>query len=421
MLTIKSFKLSTPLFKALAILTLALLGTTQAFALPSFARQTGDACDSCHVGAFGPQLTPHGIKFKLGGYTDSDGKPGHIPLAAMLIDNYTHTNSDQDHEDFKSNNNNVVQELSGFLAGKLADHVGSFMQVTYSDVDKATALDNTEFRYATEATLFGQPGVYGLTINNNPSMQDPFNTMPAWRFPYNSADLADAPETAPLLDDGVAGTVYGLTAYTQMNNGVYAELGFYKSFSKGFLEQVNVEPGEKIDNLAPYWRVAYFKDMHEKVYSVGLVGMSAKLQEYGTSGPNNKFNDIGLDAHYQYLGTRKHIISVDGSYIDESRDLVGEQKATLHQLNVAGSYYYDKSYGGTVRYFNTTGNKDTVPDSDGWMLQADWTPFGKEDSWNAPLANLRVGLQYTLYNKFEGDSSNASDYNTLMAFLWLSM
>ena len=55
------------------------------------------------------------------------------------------------------------------------------------------------------------------------------------------------------------------------------------------------------------------------------------------------------------------------------------------------------------------------------MLQADWTPFGKEESWNAPWANLRVGLQYTMYNKFEGDSSNASDYNTLMAFIWASM
>ena len=165
------------MFKALLALVLTMAGITQAFALPSFARQTGESCDSCHVGAFGPQLTPHGMKFKLGGYTDSDNKSGHIPLAGMLIDNYTHTSKDQDHGSFSSNDNNVVQELSVFLAGKLADHMGSFMQVTYSGVDKVTALDNTEFRYASETTLFGQPGVYGLTLNNNPSMQDPFNTV----------------------------------------------------------------------------------------------------------------------------------------------------------------------------------------------------------------------------------------------------
>lgn len=37
-----------------------------AHAVPSFARQTGADCASCHVGAFGPQLTPYGIKFKAG-------------------------------------------------------------------------------------------------------------------------------------------------------------------------------------------------------------------------------------------------------------------------------------------------------------------------------------------------------------------
>ena len=40
-----------------------------AFALPSFAQQTGQPCSTCHVGAFGPQLTPFDRSFKLGGYT----------------------------------------------------------------------------------------------------------------------------------------------------------------------------------------------------------------------------------------------------------------------------------------------------------------------------------------------------------------
>ena len=73
MTLIKRNKYFNPLFKGLAALALVLVGTSQAFALPSFARQTGDSCDACHVGAFGPQLTPHGMKFKLGGYTDTDG------------------------------------------------------------------------------------------------------------------------------------------------------------------------------------------------------------------------------------------------------------------------------------------------------------------------------------------------------------
>jgi hypothetical protein len=428
MLPKKFNQLSRSMIKGLAVLALVLGCTSQALALPSFARQTGDSCDSCHVGSFGPQLTPHGMKFKLGGYTDSDGNGGHIPVSGMLIENYTHTSADLDPADvpdgFSANNNTALQELSGFLAGKLISHLGSFMQVTYSDIEKQTALDNTEFRYATDNPLFGQEGVYGVVLNNNPSMQDPFNTLPAWRFPFTSSDFGPGPDAAPILDDGVAGTVWGVTAYTQLKSGIYAELGGYKTFSKSFLEDVNVvaaeDPLEKINGVAPYWRLAYTKDMHKQVYSVGLVGMYAKLRLDGTSGPDDKYSDIGLDGHYQYLGNRKNIISLDGSYIDESINPAGGSKTNLHQLNLAGSYYYHKTYGATARLFNTTGIGGTA-DTSGWMLQADWTPFGKEDSMYAPWLNLRVGLQYTLYNKLNGDSSNASDGNTFMAFAWLAI
>ena len=66
-----------------------------AHAVPSFARQTGAECAACHVGGYGPQLTPYGIRFKLGGYTDSDGKGGKVPLSAMLIGSVTHTSKAQ--------------------------------------------------------------------------------------------------------------------------------------------------------------------------------------------------------------------------------------------------------------------------------------------------------------------------------------
>ena len=49
-----------------------LAAAPSAHAVPSFARQTGADCAACHVGAYGPQLTPYGIKFKLGGYTETD-------------------------------------------------------------------------------------------------------------------------------------------------------------------------------------------------------------------------------------------------------------------------------------------------------------------------------------------------------------
>ena len=49
---------------AVALLTIS---AGPAEALPSYARQTGQPCATCHT-AF-PELTPYGRQFKIGGYT----------------------------------------------------------------------------------------------------------------------------------------------------------------------------------------------------------------------------------------------------------------------------------------------------------------------------------------------------------------
>ena len=422
----KAKKSSRAFLHALMLTTLTLVGASDAFALPSFARQTGESCDACHVGSFGPQLTPHGMKFKIGGYTESDGKPGHIPLAAMLIETYTHTSADlpEAPKFFSTNNNTAMQELSAFLAGKWFDNVGSFAQVTFSGVEKKTSLDNVDIRYASDK-LLGEGATFGVSLNNSPGFQDPFNTLPGFRFPYTSSDFGASPGVTVLLDDFVAGQVFGASAYAQLANGVYAEFGGYHALSKGFLDKVNLGADNEVRGIAPYARLAYFKDMKSEAFSVGLVGMSAKTREgYDSANSAEKRTDIGVDAHYQLLGNRMNIWSVNGAYIHEN----GPENA--NQFNVAGSYYFDKTYGATVRYFSVTGKLDDGTetgtmvngDSRGLQFQADWTPFGKESSWNAPWANLRLGLQYTMFNKLDGESaSDSKDANTLMVFAWLSL
>src|ERR1700726_2216960 len=68
------------LLLATAVFVLAPSG---AEAVPSFARQTGQPCASCHT-AF-PELTPFGRRFKLGGYTLEGGEsPLPLTLAATV-------------------------------------------------------------------------------------------------------------------------------------------------------------------------------------------------------------------------------------------------------------------------------------------------------------------------------------------------
>jgi hypothetical protein len=211
-------------------------------------------------------------------------------------------------------------------------------------------------------------------------------------------------------------------------------LGGYRSLSLKTLGAVNdlqdvADDVGKISGLAPYWRVGYLNDMHKQSYSVGLFGMSADIKPDRTSGgPYDKYRDVGVDASYQFLGTRKNIFTLNGSYTHETRStgFSGNGDGHLNRLDVNGSYYYDQTYGLTAGLFDTRGNTNAAlwgtangkPDSNGYILQADWTPFGKESSWMAPWANVRLGLQYTYYNKFDGSSQGAHDNNTLSAFLW---
>src|SRR5215470_11329595 len=68
-------------------LVLSLVSHT-AQAIPAYARQTGSSCADCHAGAYGPALTPYGMRFKMNGYTDTDGQGTKIPVAAQLTESY---------------------------------------------------------------------------------------------------------------------------------------------------------------------------------------------------------------------------------------------------------------------------------------------------------------------------------------------
>ena len=95
---------------------------------------------------------------------------------------------------------------------------------------------------------------------------------------------------------------------------------------------------------------------------------------------------------------------------------------------------------GSLALFNTTGSTDTTlyapnpldgsnngsPDSSGYTLQLEWVPFGKQGSVGRPWLNVRLGLEYIGYSKFNGGTTNydgfgrsAQDNNTLFAYFWV--
>ena len=104
-------------------LIIILLSSANAEAMPSFARQTGNACSACHSQSFGANLTPFGRDFKLGGYTMSGGSGMSAkapPVSAMIAGSFTNSKMDQTPPDaptgYNKNNNFTFDQAALFYA-----------------------------------------------------------------------------------------------------------------------------------------------------------------------------------------------------------------------------------------------------------------------------------------------------------------
>jgi hypothetical protein len=241
---------------------LCVIDARNAYALPEYAVQTGQSCNACHVGGFGPQLTPFGRQFKLQGYTLRGTQDFVLPLSAMAVASYLRTSADQPSPapHYATNDNVTLDQANLFVAGGLGDHFGSFAQFTYDGVGRSFAWDNLDLRATNRATLLGQDVLIGLSLNNSPGVQDPWNTMAVWGFPYTDSALSPAPSAGTVIGGSLAQSVLGANAYAWWNSEIYSEVGFYWTPGRGFLRAMGVNPNEGVGVLsgtAPYFRLAY--------------------------------------------------------------------------------------------------------------------------------------------------------------------
>lgn len=416
--------------------------------VPSYARQTGLACSACHYQFLA--LTPFGRTFKLNGYTltnlspltekdsSNGGRLDLVPvsmLSAMLTVAMTHTQ-----EDLPDTQNDAVampQELSGFLAGRISSRIGIFSQFTYAGADGAFGIDNVDLRFADRTTVGrGTDVAYGLTLNNNPTVQDLWNTTPAWGFPFIGAEGAPGGAAATLVDGGLSQNVLGLGGFAMVNNLVYGEFSVYRSAFQGRAAPTS-ETGA-IHGVAPYWRLALQKEWPSRYLMVGTFGLYTKLFPNDLTGLKDTYSDLGVDAQFETkAGTGSLVLR--GAWIRERQTLdatfgaggSANQRNTLKTFRVNASYYPRQWLGLTGGYFDTRGTSDAglygpapvegsangSPKTNGFLGELDLNPW----------ENTRIGLQYTGYANFNGRKTNydganrdASGNNTLYLFTWLA-
>ncbi|MDN0073508.1 hypothetical protein QU481_01160 [Crenobacter sp. SG2303] len=417
-----------------------------AHAVPAFARQTGQACEACHVSF--PELTPYGRLFKLSGYTL--GTTQLFPLSAMAIGSATKVNNTQGNDAaFPRNGGLVFEGGSLFVAGKLSDHFGLFSQWTYNDLFAKpqpdgttqfvghTTVDNNDIRVVDHIAKQDLDLIYGLTLNNNPTVQDVWNSTPAFSYPFQTSRIAGVWGIAPpatLIEGGLAQQVVGLSAYAFLNKSWYFELGGYRSADGAFsVLHHGVDFSNRLKDTNPYWRFAYNREWGSHSLSAGTFGLNAKVNVDPTdsSSPTDHFRDIGIDMQYQYL-SEPHSATAQVSLIHESTDWdashlgVDRQNSSsnLDSFHLKGSYWYQRKYGATLAYFDEYGSDDNVafpvtnsPDTRGFIAELNYMirPF-----W-------RLALQYTGYWKylgattnFDGNGRNARDNNTTYLYTWVA-
>lgn len=438
---------------SLLLLIVLLAFPEGARAVPSYARQTGFPCAQCHTLSFGPALTAYGREFKLNGYTFGRGEHP-LPLALMIQGGFSRSETPPPAPaapHFASDDNLSVDQVSLFLATRLSDHVGIFAQATYSGDARHFNWDNTDVRYALPLALFGTNAVVGVSINNNPTVQDLWNSTPAWAYPYINSPLLPRANAGPVISGKLAQLVVGATAYTLIDEHLYLEGGLYRGLTDRGLDDVGLYPANNphVRGAAPYWRAAYQVTADDHYFSFGAFGLDATLQPHPTARATDRYTDAALDATYQYTPQSRGALIVNASLIHERQRLAASFAAGaaatptnhLDALAIDASFVWSQTYSAGLGLFDVSGGRDLSlyapaplsgslagsPDTRGATLQLEYVPLGKIDSWLRPWVNVRIGLQYTAYARFNGGTTDYDGFgraargnNSLFLFAWLA-
>lgn len=434
-----------------SLFLLLLLLSPDVHAVPSFARQTGMECSDCHT-VF-PELTPIGRTFKISGYVQSTSdKPYEFPPPISGVAQLSYTGARGltngvapfDSENRSTDKTNLPQQISLFYGGRIYGNLGALVQGTYSGPDNRVALDNSDIRFAGKTSLEGKDLIYGVTLNNNPSVEDIWNTTPAWRFPFASSAVASSPAASTIIDGPLGQQVGGIGVYAFWNDLIYVEAAVYRTALNGITEPfgAGTPTDTVVDGAIPYWRLALQKQWNENSLAVGTYGLVAKIFPSGaTSGPTDRFTDIALDAQYQYI-SKKNRLTLETTWIYEKQSWnasfplgnTANPSDTLNTFRANVNYYYRSGIGdigGTVAFFDTWGASDAIlyppnelsgsgngsPNSNGFIFEADYLPWKYS----------KLSLQYVLYNKFNGGTTNydgfgtnASYNNTIYILAWFA-
>lgn len=255
---------------------------------------------------------------------------------------------------------------------------------------------------------------------------------------------------------------------------LYLEAGDYRtakglfSFMKAGLHDADVT---KLRGDNPYLRVALNHAWGANTLMVGATHMTSRVYDTSLGSLDaasvHRYRDLSLDMQYQYLldphawtaqlvySREKHdypaaLAGLDVPFVDAAGNALPVTSASdrTRLLRARLSYVWQARYGGGVSLFDLTGSTNSANQSSGYdpeslTITSDATASAPSTRVNGnlsgnpatrgatiegfwmPLQNIRIGLQFTGYVKYngarlnyDGFGRNARDNNSLFLYAW---
>lgn len=398
-------------------------------AVPSFARQTGYSCNTCHT--IPPRLNRFGNLFKLRGYTDGTAIPSFEagegkqlsqfnPVSFRLLAFPYSKEEESDAEVL------FPEALSIYFAGKVSDNVGTFVSIMEREempveFDAAKIAVVNDYGNALLGLMFGVDSPIGMNPSNIlDKMRDITRQGSSPNMGVKNNGLLNIFDTANR----------GAVAYALFNDLLYVNTGAFTGLSQDMMgESINKEGGDPLDfygsiSLMPSTslgdlNIGMFYYTGKEEFKEGEVKNISDMMEPDFE--RNRTSRLGFNVEGQ-KAFGDAMAELLGLYIigrDELKDTAGNTpNVDQRGYQLWGTMYYKSKYALSLGY--------------GWYKYDDANPIGFVEDGMAEAAgpeqtderrdatihlsymfrpNVRVGAEYTDTN---WDKSEDTSLTSLM-------
>ncbi len=342
---------------------------SEANALPSFARQTGFTCSTCHT--IPPRLNKYGMFFKMRGYTEGQAL-ANLPAG----DNYTITKFNPisvrvlsyPYSKKKGEDKEVIfpDEFMIAFAGRITENVGAVLEPIYEAEE-----EEWDVEYARIAVV---KDFNGLLLGVMGGWTSPTGTDPFISLDYHGRRLTRQKATPhdALTNSGLQDIFdfnnRGVSLYAYYANMLYVNLGAYTGTSRLENEDAGIEEElinkKGADPIDIYGRVALTPPTGVADINVGAFLYSGKdklqapdgtpLTIDSTTYEKNKATRIGLDLGVQKYFANGFMAELLALFLS-GKDKLGTSGGTTQEVkhsgfNLSGTFYWKNRVGVSLVY-----------------------------------------------------------------------